>query len=128
MRSFVLFALLACFASACGVKKNLNADKTLETVADDSTTYEITFSDPQFERWYQTNFSPAVDRDNSYYQSRNRIGVLNWNDYFVRGKYRRVISSYLPYSPAEDYGIEVNRRLYWYFKFMEESYRIPLLR
>ncbi|MBV2245636.1 MAG: hypothetical protein KUL83_00600, partial [Lentimicrobium sp.] len=75
-----------------------------------------------------TRFSQAQDRSNSYYRSMNNLAVSNWNHYYNTNRYNRVINNHIAYNPAVDYGIEVNRRLYWYFKYIEESYRVPLLR
>ena len=37
-------------------------------------------------------------------------------------------NNYLNYETGTDYGIEVNRKLYWYFKYLESEFKIPLLR
>jgi hypothetical protein len=46
----------------------------------------------------------------------------------MRGRYNRIIGSYINWNPTTDYGIEINRRLYWYFVYYEETFRIRLLR
>jgi len=52
--------------------------------------------------------------------------VANWNDYYRTGKHSQVIDSNINYQPNLDYGIEVNRKLYWYFKYVQEEYKIRL--
>lgn len=94
----------------------------------DSTEYEITIIDPDFDQWYFLNYSQAKDYSNEYYRSKNQVGVSNWNEYFNQGKYHRVIENFIFINPATDYGIEVNRKLYWYFKYVEENYRVNLFR
>jgi hypothetical protein len=79
-----------------------------------------------FDRWYVGHYSPALERTNEYYRSMNSQGVINWNHYFTRNRYSTVIGSYISYNPSVDYGLEVNRRLYWYFRFIEENFRIRL--
>jgi hypothetical protein len=37
-----------------------------------------------------------------------------------------VIDSWINYQPQIDYGIDVNRKLYWYFRFVEDYYGIRL--
>jgi len=73
-------------------------------------------------------FNPGLDRSNEYYRSKNSLAASTWNSYYNSGRYRRAISSDIPYNPSVDYGIEVNRKLYWYFKYIEENYKVPLLR
>jgi len=101
-------------------------NKTAE-IRKDSTEYEITIIDPDFEQWYLLNYSPAKDYSNEYYHSKNQFGVTSWNEYFMNGKYHRVIENTITYDYNTDYGIEVNRKLYWYFRFIEEKYRIRLM-
>ncbi len=131
MKRFLLFLLVIISISACTSQKEINrSDANSEKgggVTLDTTEYAIQIIDNDFDRWYMMRFSPAVDRTNDYYRTKNQIGVANWNDYFIRNKYRRAIANYLSFNPLEDYGIEVNRKLYWYFKFVEETYGIRLL-
>lgn len=123
---FSIFILLLAY-SCLSVQKNGTAHKD-PTIQIDSTEYEITIIDPEFDAWYLMNYSPSRDYSNEYYQSRNRVGVSNWNDYFMRGKFHRIIENYISYSTSVDYGMDVNRKLYWYFKFTEEKYVIRLLK
>lgn len=127
MRVLIFLSLLVIAASSCNPQKQLTASKET-AVQTDSTEYEIHIIDPEFDKWYLMNFSPGLDRSNEYYRSMNQLGVSNWNNYFTRGKYSMAIGSYINYSHGNDYGLEVNRRLYWYFKYVEDVYRIRLLR
>ncbi|GAB1403257.1 hypothetical protein MASR1M74_04350 [Lentimicrobium sp.] len=132
MKKFAIaLLLLASFAGlwSCKSTQKSTATKEVETsVQIDSTDYDIVIMDNKFDRWYLTRFSPAQDRSNTYYQSMNNLAVSNWNHYYNTNRYNWVINNLISYNPSADYGIEVNRKLYWYFKFIEETYRIPLLR
>jgi len=55
------------------------------------------------------------------------VAVSHWNDYFTRNRYPRAIDSSIDYDYSIDYGIEVNRKLYWYFKYIEDTFKIRLL-
>jgi hypothetical protein len=83
--------------------------------------------DPEFDHWYLIHFTPAKDYSNSYYRAKNQVGVSNWNDYFIRNLYPKIIDSSIVYDNSIDYGIEVNRVLYWYFKYYEDQFKIRLL-
>lgn len=129
MKKLMILGFILAAAWACTQQKEMVKSKaTAPVVVMDSTEYEITIIDPDFDRWYMIRYSPAMDRSNDYYRSMNGLGVINWNDYFTRNRYNQAIGSYINYTSSVDYGIEVNRRLYWYFKFIEETYRIRLLR
>lgn len=122
----ILFGLAAW--SCTTTRESAPGNATLKENADDTTTYEVVIIDNQFEQWYLMNFTPSEDRSDEYYRGKNIIAVANWNQYFNTGKYKRVIESYIDYWPAKDYGIEVNRKLYWYFKYIEETTGVPLFK
>jgi hypothetical protein len=118
----LLFAVSACSS----VKEGSKTTAKLTQKSQDTTEYELIIIDIQFDNWYLINYSPAKDRTNEYYRSKNMIAVINWNDYYRKGKYSRVIDSYIDYQPSIDYGIEVNRKLYWYFTYIVENYKVQL--
>jgi len=109
------------------VKQASKTSAKLEHAAQDSTEYEIRIIDPQFDQWYIINYSPAKDYSKEYYRSKNFVGVTNWNNYYTSGRYNRIIISLLDYRPDVDYGIDVDRKLYWYFRYIESECGIPLL-
>jgi hypothetical protein len=120
----VLAALLIWSCST--VKEATKTSATLTQSSQDSTEYEVYIDDPHFDLWYQLNYSEAKDRTNDYYRNKDIIAVENWNDYYRKGKYIEIIDSYINYQLQMDYGIEVNRKLYWYFKFVSENYKVRL--
>jgi len=129
MKKSVFLFLLVLAGWACSQQKEITGRQPESgKVAIDSSGYDITIIDPDFERWYNMQFSPSLDRSNEYYRALNNIGINNWNDYFMRGRYNRIIGSYINWNPTIDYGIEINRKLYWYFKYYEETFRLRLLR
>ena len=119
--------LVLLVAWSCSLSQKTGSDNRHSTIKSDSTEYEITIIDPGFDQWYLMHYSPAKDHSNEYYRSRNQVAICTWNDYFTRNRYRRVIDDYIFYDNSVDYGIEVNRKLYWYFKYTEEEFRIRLL-
>ena len=92
----------------------------------DSTQYELLVTDPGFEPWFLQNYSPAADRTNEYYRSKNLVGVANWNDFYHAGRYPQVIDTHIDYWPQVDYGIDLNRKLYYYFRYVRATYKIDL--
>lgn len=124
MLLFPLFVLLVAWS--CSPSQKAGSSDRHSTIKSDSTEYEITIIDPEFDQWYMMNFSQGKDYSNDYYRSKNQVAVSNWNDYFTRNRYHRVIEDYIFYDNSVDYGIEVNRKLYWYFKYTEDKFRIRL--
>jgi hypothetical protein len=124
---FIIVASMLLFAACSTQQKTTGTSGVKELIGSDSTEYGIIILDPEFDHWYITHHSNALDRDNEVYRMYNRTAVMNWNDYFILGKYRNIIENHLDYDYNTDYGIEVNRKLYWYFRFVEERYKIRLL-
>jgi hypothetical protein len=127
MSRIFLFGIVALMAWACSPVKN--ASKTSAVIAksiQDSTEYEILIVDNGFDQWYLLNFTPAQDRTNEYYHTKNIISVGNWNDLYHTLKYSNIIDSYIDYRPDVEYGIGVNRKLYWYFRYVRSKYGIRL--
>ncbi len=122
---FPVFILLLAW-SCSSLHKAGSSDKH-SVIISDSSEYEITIIDTEFDLWYLLNYSEAKDHTNEYYRSKNQVGVINWNDNYNRGRYQRVIENYIYFDNSIDYGIEVNRKLYWYFKYTEEKFKIRLL-
>lgn len=129
MKAILILGLFIITAFACTQqKKTTKSQRPAAAIELDSTEYEITIIDPDFDTWYLLNFSPVQDRSNEYYRSMNGLGAVNWNLYYSRGRYSNAVGCYINYIQSEDYGIEVNRKLYWYFKYIEDDYKIRLLR
>jgi hypothetical protein len=127
MKPALFIAILVMLAMACSQVRE--APKSLAAVtlsSNDSTQYEIYISDLQFDQWYGINYSDSKDHSLDYYHSKNLVAVSNWNAYFRSGKYTDVIDCQINYEPQIDYGIEVNRRLFWYFKYVQENTNISL--
>lgn len=109
------------------VKQASKTSAVLKQISsNDSTEYEIQIIDNNFDQWYNFNYSPAVDHPKEYYRAKNIIGVTNWNYFYTSGKYRDLIDFLIDYRPEIDYGLEVNRKLYWYFRFIITNYKVPL--
>jgi Family of unknown function (DUF6146) len=127
MKLSLFMGIMALLVWTCSpVKEASKTSAKLNQNSQDGTEYEILIIDPHFDQWYLINYTPAKDYSNDYYRSKNLIAVTTWNDYYRTGRYSRVIDSYIDYQLNIDYGIEVNRKLYWYFKYIQNNYRIRL--
>ena len=127
MKTRFFIGMIALLILGCSsAKKVSKTSATLTQTSQDSTEYEIQIIDPQFDQWYVINYSPAKDHSKEYYRGQNLVGMTNWNLYYNAGKYSRIIESIIDYRPDIDYGIEVDRKLYWYFKYIQSECGIPL--
>jgi hypothetical protein len=126
-RAFFIFGIIVCVTFSCKPSGEVSrASATLVKDSQDSTRYEILITDPHFEQWYLVNFTPAKDYSVDYYRTKNITAVSNWNDFYRSGRYDKVVDSYIEYWPQVDYGMEVNRKLFWYFRYVVSNYGIRL--
>jgi hypothetical protein len=129
MKRTFFFGITALLLWACSTSKD--TAKTSVAVAKndkDTSEYEILIIDPEFDQWYFRNYSESKDRPEEYYRGRNIQAVSRWNEYYTTGKYRNVVESIVNYYPEVKYGMEVNRKLYWYFEYVDSYYHVPLFR
>jgi hypothetical protein len=124
--SFFIGIMTLLIGACAPVKEVPKTSAALIKDSKDTTEYQLIIIDPGFDQWYLINFTEAKDRSNEYYRYKDMVAVLNWNNYFSAGRYDRVIDSYIDYRPDIDYGIDVNRKLYWYFKYVDSVYGIYL--
>jgi hypothetical protein len=128
MKKILIPVFILLIACSCSPAQKTASAPGKPSIISDSTEYEITIIDNAFDNWYLLNYTPSKDYSNEYYRAKNQIGVGNWNNYFNKGKYHEVIENHIYFDYSVDYGIDVNRKLFWYFKFIEENYRIRLLK
>ena len=121
---FVFFLMIA----ACNVHKPLHKAATPEITPEDSTEYELIVFDSGFETWYLIKNSHALYHSINYYKNWNRQYVDEWNYKSMSSRYSRFLGSPIEYDPLENYPMEIEHKLYYYFQYVEEVLKIPLLR
>lgn len=108
----------------------LSAQETSDTLVfdlkNDSTEYQLIIIDIGFDSWLATQ-KPISFYTNEYCRAWNIRYVSEWNYLYNTGRYPDYVESYVDYRPEIDYGIELNYKLYSYFQFFEEKYKITLV-
>jgi hypothetical protein len=128
MKTLSVIGFLLVFMCACTSQKDIvKISHSKQVSLIDSTEYELLVFDPEFETWFQTNYSPAKDHSNEYYQSWNNQYVIDWNYHFMAGHLPRIYENYIDYDNSVNYGIDLNRKLYYYFRYVESYLKVPIL-
>ncbi|MDP4207012.1 MAG: DUF6146 family protein [Bacteroidota bacterium] len=131
MKYLCLVAIIAIFfTSSCKTtyQKKTKTCPEITHLKGDSTTYEVVVFDPEFESWYAMHYSQASDHSESYYKNWNKQYVDEWNyKASTGGKYSHFFLNSIDYDFNISYGIDVERKLFWYFKFVETYLKIPIL-
>ncbi len=128
MKNLGFFLILLLVIPACAIF-NREERKRVEVIHNsdvtDSTEYELVVFDQGFETWLL--MQPSQQHSPEYFKAKNRIYVSEWNyRYMNQSRYGGQYGSYIDYDYFTDYGPEFERRLYYYFKYFEESNRVRL--
>jgi len=120
----LFFLIVPLALNAQDKKENLKVVK--DTIAADSTEYELVVLDPGFESWLLSK--PMNMHSEGFYESHNRMFVSEWNSRYTNpGRNSNLYESYIDYRPEIHYGLEFNYRLYYYFKYFEEVNGVDLI-
>ena len=102
-------------------------DENLVDITKNEEEYELIVLDPGFDSWFITTWSPAKDRSVSYYSYWNQRYVTAWNYKATRPLTSKYFENLIFYDPTVDYGIELERKLYYYFRYVDTKLGIPIL-
>ena len=131
MKNTLYFIVFSLFVISCGssIKPVTNQTSDLPEgavrIANDSLEYEIIIIDVGFETYLNTIAKPANFYSQQFYETKNKYYVTQWN---IRAsnplKYNSSIyENIINYDFNIDYGLDVNYKLYNYFKFVEYKYK-----
>lgn len=122
----ILITLVAMQTVGFSQKKKERDGLKADTLFVDSLEYRLIVLDPGFETWLLTR--PSKDfYSNEYYAQKNRLYVSEWNLRYVTLHNIGLYDNYIDFNPNTDYGIDINYKLYYYFKYFEETNHIKLL-
>ena len=131
MKTLIAFLLISIFLIGCNSTinttstTNSNLPEGAVRIANDSLEYEIIIIDIGFESYLHSIAKPANFYSQSYYEIKNTFYVTEWN---IRAqnplRYNSSIyENVIDYNFSTDYGLDVNYKLYNYFKFVEYKYK-----
>ena len=115
---------------SCG-SSNLNNTTEKEepvVIANDSLEYEIIIIDPGFTTFLNSIAQPEGFYNQSYLEARNRAWVITWNQRYLNpNQYNaNIYENMIDYQQNIDYGYEVNYKLFNYFLFAQQKYKMNL--
>jgi hypothetical protein len=122
MMTFLLLIQIDGLSQKKGEQNKVKGD----TISVDSLEYRLIVSDPGFETWLATQ-KPENYYSKNYYEQKNRLYVTEWNYRYMTISNNGFYESYINYSPSIDYGLDLNYKLYYYFRYFEEKNHVRLL-
>jgi len=94
---------------------------------EDSVEYELIVMDPGYDT-YLAMQPPMEYHSKQYYEHWNYRYVTEWNIRHLDPlRYGDMYEVYIDYRTDIDYGMELNYKLYYYFRFFEEENGVDLL-
>lgn len=116
-----MFFGMAVLISACsGSKNTAKSERTsVEVTGKDSVEYDVETFNTNFDIWYQRQNTPASYRLQSYYEIWNKQYVSAWNAKCASPLQGWNFEPVVGYDPNEDYGFEMNHKLFYYFMYVE---------
>jgi len=138
MKKLIPVLLILLIVSSCKSIDNpkpVNDEREESLVANDTVvidsdenSYEIIIIEPGFNVWLASTARPRHYYSQQYMEARNQIYVNNWNIrvnqplQFDPNLYELSID----YNNREDYGYEINYKLYNYFIYFQLKYKQKL--
>lgn len=131
MKNLIGCILLVLFIISCGSTSKTtvrNEDKIPEgavRIANDSLEYEIIIFDIGFDTYLKTTAQPQWYYSKEYLETKNKFYVTEWN-IRVQNPFKynpKIYENIINYNFTIDYGLEVNYKLFNYFKFVEYKYK-----
>ena len=119
--------LAGCASSGNMVQKPVDNDIAFEKKAEDEKEeYDIIITDPGYSSFLASHAKPISFYTNEYYRQWNNIYVSYWNEKVISTGSRDPFNFSINYDYNTDYGLEVNYKLYNYFKYMQHLFGINL--
>lgn len=122
-----IYLLISLLFFACNSTKKTTENELPEgavKIANEELEYEIIIIDPGFDTYLYSVARPANFYSIDYYERNNARYVNEWN---IRHRNPRqfdpnIYENEIIYNPRIRYGLDVNYKLFNYFKFVETRY------
>jgi hypothetical protein len=123
---FIIFVILIAIQTVVsGQNKKDKHKMKADTLSVDSLEYKLIVLDPGFDAFLATQ--PSINfYSKEYYEQKNRLYVTEWNQRYISSKNSGLYENYIDYNSGTDYGLDLNFKLYYYFKYFEESNKVRL--
>ena len=131
LKRIIILSAIGLFIYSCGsspIKNNTSKKEEPVIIANESLEYEVIIIDPGFNLYLNSIAKPEGFYSLNYLENRNRLFVANWN-YRARNIQQfdpNIYENVVDYQPNVKYGYEVNYKLFNYFLFAQQKYKMSL--
>jgi hypothetical protein len=128
MRKIKIIILIALTALLCAKIYPQKGDTTKMLKIEngkDSTEYDLVVFDPDYSTFLMTQ-PPKNFYSENYYKSWNGRYVTEWNIRYRQSR-SNLYESYIDYDPNTEYGLDLEYKLYYFFRFFEKKNNVVLV-
>ena len=136
MLGYLIFTTFLAGFFSCSALKSTKSTTKLEPGVEineadeelaDSTEYELIIFDPGFESWFQKHRKQPWYHTKESLENKNWLYSIAWNQKVMDGNYQMTypgnpFEQEIDYRKNIDYGMDLNYRLYYYFKYVEDTW------
>lgn len=130
MKTFNYFILyISVFVLSCtSLPKDTNIPEKTVVIANEDLQYEIIITDVGFTNYLNTMAKSKGFYSQNYLENKNRMYVTIWNSRMRKPSQFNpsIYENNIDYNPNINYGYEVNYKLFNYFEFAQQKYRMIL--
>lgn len=129
MKKIILWIGILLFVASCTTQQKVAQQKSKPVTIEnnDSTQYQLLTFDQKFDNWFAMQNIPSQYRPLAYYENWNRQYIAAWNAKAmdpIRNPFFQPIQGY---DSNVDYGFKLNHKLFYYFQYVENVLKIPIL-
>jgi len=122
------FGLILYACASSDLKNTTTIKEEPVVIANDSLEYEVIIIDPGFTFFLNATAKPEGFYSQNYLEARNRAWVLEWNSR-ARNPHKynsNIYENVVDYQQNIDYGYDVNYKIFNYFLFAQQKYKMSL--
>ncbi len=121
----MVIGIIALLGACVSTKDMVKHDQSAETK--DSTKYELVTFDFGFDSWFAMYEHNGDVKSLDYYKSWNSRYVTEWNHRATSYYTSRFFNSTLNFDPYDIEDLKTQRKLFYYFQYVENKLRIPII-
>lgn len=132
LTGYLIIAIGLAGVISCSQMKSVEKSQTwlgveMSGAESDSVEYDIIVMDPGFESWFLKHRKPQWYHTKEMLETKNWQYVIAWNATVINGQFQmrnpnNPFDQQIDYRKNVDYGMDLNYKLYYYFKFVEDTW------
>lgn len=128
MKHLLIYSLLFLLISGCAASKKSTDGESGIDLEKGEEEHELIITDTEFNTWYETRLDSSQDRSRQFYDHWNDLYVRAWNNKAALPGSAPLFINRISYDENTDYGLSIERKLYYYFQWVETELGIPILK